>query len=357
MRTIAFPSWVTAGNIAQNAAFICGQWQEWREKWGQEWREKQWEKPSQNPLQNLDLPAKLGPDIQRKPEIGLCFFEHAACTAYTNEDLPQQLASLPASWHVHLPLDLPFYTSAGLAQAQQSFDICNELMQKVEFLGVKRAVLHPVSPPVLNPVLGRQAGFKAKTGAPLTPHLAPASSINPGSELLLGEDDLASASLFKFINLWENSGRKRKDLLLENQPGDDLFKFFNLAKISGCGVCLDLAHLYMKPKAYALSSSANLLTSAELSVEPKADQILSSHELDLLTLHCPQMVQMVHINAPGQNQSGHASLASLLPEVHKQYQSIISALPKNSTLMLELFKWQQVEESIPFLLEYLSCCD
>ena len=345
MRSIAFPSWVAAGGIAQNAAFICAKWQE------------------------LNLGGKFGAGVRNKPEIGLCFFEHLACTAYTSEDLPQHLASLPASWHVHLPLDLPFYLNSGLPQARLSFDICKGLMEKVEFLEVKKAVLHP----------------------PTT-----------------------ASDLFAFIDLWELSGRRRADLLLENQPGDDLVYIFNLAKLGGCGLCLDLAHLYMRPQLNTTLLTArpnfNLPTGSVISggvscggglfagpvvgwaadSPPRLPGSFSGHmsghmfghmfghssvslftngaaclkqtnnknfapTSNELTPEFLQKVQMAHINALGKKQNGHASLNFLSKQEHGQYEKIILGLPKNSTLMLELFKWEQIEESIPLLAEFLGC--
>ena len=369
MRSIAFPSWVTAGDIAHNASFICNKWQE------------------------LELAGKFGPGVQSNPEIGLCFFEHLACTAYTGEDLPQHLAHLPASWHVHLPLDLPLYSSGGLAQAQLSFDICNELMQKVEFLGVKQAVLHPVLAPAFYPVSA--PAFYPGLAPASYPVLAPASyPVFPsgqneglGASLapkfckpLQSEACLNSLNMLKFIDLWEDSGRKRADLLLENRPGDDLTQLFKLAQVSGCGLCLDLAHLYMPAQngQYAATTGRPLYAHASDLAPTSAPFFASGHNSPFnvgaspaFSLHSPpsklcaqkqellnpdflQMLQMVHLNAAGKKQSGHASLACLLPEAQGEYQKIISLLPQNSTLMLELFKWQQIEESIPFLASYLS---
>ena len=83
--------------------------------------------------------------ILEKPEIGLCFFEAAACLDYGPEDLPLKLVDLPCSWHVHLPLDLPFCMkpAPGPALVRESFSICRRLMQKCEFLNIRCAVLHP----------------------------------------------------------------------------------------------------------------------------------------------------------------------------------------------------------------------
>lgn len=333
MRKIAFPSWVVAGSIVENATFICAQWQK------------------------LDLPALLGPGVQTKPEIGLCFFEHLACTAYTNEDLPQQLASLPASWHVHLPLDLPFYVDNSLAQAQLSFDICQELMQKVDYLGVQKAVLHPALPRALpsTSLLESLPNLGVKLGSVSTSGLI----FGMGPEFYKPQQAEAyfdSSSLLKFIDLWENSGRNRADLLLENQPGDDLFQLFKLAELAGCGLCLDLAHLYMACPKKNLPPTVCLAKNLPCSQNRQSigGSKIFAWEAGLLNPDFLQKVQMVHINALGQNQSGHASLASLLPEVHEQYQKIISLFPQNSTLMLELFKWQKIEESLPFLKNYLS---
>ncbi|MBQ4132698.1 MAG: hypothetical protein IJD04_03060, partial [Desulfovibrionaceae bacterium] len=65
---LAFPSWVRAGNIADNAVYICAQWAALRDA-----------APSFYEL---------------RPEIGLCFFESVPCLDYGCNDLPLRLSGL-----------------------------------------------------------------------------------------------------------------------------------------------------------------------------------------------------------------------------------------------------------------------
>lgn len=76
------------------------------------------------------------------PEIAVLFFETEACLAYTDEDLPAHLADLPCSWHVHMPLDLPW--QAGFEAAWQKID---GLLDKIALVSPKAYVLHPPDAP------------------------------------------------------------------------------------------------------------------------------------------------------------------------------------------------------------------
>jgi hypothetical protein len=85
------------------------------------------------------------------PEIAVLFFETEACLAYTDEDLPARLADLPCSWHVHMPLDLPW--RAGFETAWQKID---GLLDKIAPVSPKAYVLHPPdAPDALLPLAAR----------------------------------------------------------------------------------------------------------------------------------------------------------------------------------------------------------
>ncbi|MDO5484253.1 MAG: hypothetical protein Q4F27_05035, partial [Desulfovibrionaceae bacterium] len=77
---LAAPSFVLPGTVAENAAFLAG----------------------------------------KVDEVALCLFEAQACLAYTAADMPAALADLPLRWHVHLPVDLPWPTTAGKAEARRA---------------------------------------------------------------------------------------------------------------------------------------------------------------------------------------------------------------------------------------------
>jgi hypothetical protein len=72
------------------------------------------------------------------PEIAVLFFQTEACLAYTDKDLPASLTDLPCSWHVHLPLDLPW--QAGFETTWQKID---GLLDKIAMVSPKAYVLHP----------------------------------------------------------------------------------------------------------------------------------------------------------------------------------------------------------------------
>jgi len=138
-------------------------------------------------------------------EIALAFFETEACLAYTGADLPPELAQLPVSWHVHLPLDLPWddgsecgsecgaeYGVDGVARAVLG------LVQKVAFLAPGAFVLHPPREPQ---ALAALAGLLAA------------------------------------------GGLQPQALLVENIAGRDLARLWPVIEALDLGVCLDLGHM------------------------------------------------------------------------------------------------------------------
>lgn len=95
------------------------------------------------------------------PEIALLFFEADACLAYTDEDLPPELAKIPCTWHVHMPLD--FDWSLGLDAVWQKID---GLLDKAAFLAPRGYVLHPpTEPDMLLPLAAR---LRSKGVSPAT---------------------------------------------------------------------------------------------------------------------------------------------------------------------------------------------
>lgn len=288
--TLAFPSWVTPGRIAENAAFL------------------------QQKCSELPWPPKL----HKKIEIGLCFFEAAACLAYTKADLPPSLSLLPISWHVHLPIDLPFYAQGAASEdVRQSLDICLELMRKTAFLKTKKAVLHP------------------------------ACGLNKPEENLTAY----------FIELWVKAGHKASDLLLENQPAQNLSHLQILAASSGCGLCLDLAHLCMDSEEQL---SHGPCQQKEQNKDAHQKTNCAQALQDLIPPGYLEQVQMLHLNAMQrpdnvkQRQSGHAALTALSNPLQQSYAKLLQSLPAACVLMLELFNWQKIEQSFPLLAEWLA---
>ncbi|MGE4551688.1 MAG: cobamide remodeling phosphodiesterase CbiR [Desulfovibrionaceae bacterium] len=126
-------------------------------------------------------------------EVELLFFETRACLAYTEADLPADLARLGLSFHVHLPADLDW--SRGAAGPAE---VIAALAAKAAHLAPRAYVLHPPPDPAL---LG-----------PLARALA-AAGLAPG------------------------------DLLLENVRGHDLTAAWPDLVRHGLSACLDLGHL------------------------------------------------------------------------------------------------------------------
>lgn len=155
---LAAPSFVLPGTVAENARFLAG----------------------------------------RVEEGALCCFETAASLAYTEADLPQDLAELPLGWHVHLPLDLPWAQGGGAAAGAAL-----AVFGRVAYLAPHLAVLHPPT------------------------DMAP---------------DAARTALAAFARRWRAGGGP--PLLIENIRGCQLTEL-GLAFLEGegLGVCLDVGHL------------------------------------------------------------------------------------------------------------------
>ncbi len=134
--------------------------------------------------------AFLAPDYD---EIALAFFETEACLAYTGKELPPGLAQLPVSWHMHLPLDLPW--EAG---ARRVAEVVLALRRRAEHLAPGAFVLHPPQEP---------------------------------------------GQLAELARLLETGGLPPQSLLVENIQGRDLALHWPVIRDRGLGVCLDLGHM------------------------------------------------------------------------------------------------------------------
>lgn len=130
-------------------------------------------------------------------EVALCFFESQPCLAYGVEDLPMELKDLPLSWHVHLPVDLPWEAGGRAAAA-----VAVALLGKVAYVSPWAAVLHP-------------------------PHGAPGGQ---RPEVLLRD----------FATLWkEHCGLP---VLLENIDTSSLVDLTEVIEQADYGICLDVGH-------------------------------------------------------------------------------------------------------------------
>jgi hypothetical protein len=171
---IAAPSRVLPGTVAENARFLNG----------------------------------------RVDEIALCFFECRACLAYTEADMPPELAELPFSWHIHLPCDLPWPARPDQGgAASETAERALAVFAGAAFLAPRCAVLHP---PQGTPAFKRRL-------------------------------------LRDFERVW----RERSDvpLLLENLSHCDIVELGDgFLQDHGFGLCLDVGHLLGYGQKRLLSS-------------------------------------------------------------------------------------------------------
>lgn len=141
-------------------------------------------------------PARVGENCRLLKglvdEVAVTLFQAGPCLEYSELDLPPDLPGLGLSYHVHLPLDLPW--SQG---AEPVFELVRALLEKSFFLDPHAYVLHP----------------------PHDPHL-----------------------LDHFLRLWSGENEPQK-LLLENIQGNDLLHQWSIIEKWDCGICLDIGHL------------------------------------------------------------------------------------------------------------------
>jgi hypothetical protein len=142
-------------------------------------------------------PATVGENCRRLQhlvhEVSVVLFDTRHSLEYTEEDLPPDLASLPLTYHVHLPLDLPWTE------------------------GTKA-------------VLGAVRGLRRKV-APLEPRC------------FVLHPPRSRTAFLDFVRAWRDSGLQDRDLVLENIAGNDLRDLWPDILQTRCRVCLDLGHI------------------------------------------------------------------------------------------------------------------
>ncbi|MGM0539862.1 MAG: cobamide remodeling phosphodiesterase CbiR [Thermodesulfobacteriota bacterium] len=126
-------------------------------------------------------------------EAALVFFQTQGCLDYDQVDLPAWMANLDLSYHLHLPLDLP-WEQGGEAAA----DVAASLAQKIAFCRPKSFVLHPPQ---------------------------------------------AAETFLRFHHRWCSLGLSSRSLLLENVEDNDLISLMPAVQETACGICLDYGHL------------------------------------------------------------------------------------------------------------------
>jgi hypothetical protein len=165
------------------------------------------------------------------------------------------------------------------------------LMAKTAFLGAERAVLHP-----------------------------PAACLGEIRCLRL---------LDAFLRVWSGNGRDARHLFLENTRENDLASLVPHFRRLGVRVCLDFGHMLAYNQAETLLGA-------------------------LPEFPAPAMV---HWSAPeGPGGSGHGSLALLGPAEIRLAGRLLGLLPpcaEDTVMVLELFAWEAVEESLPLLASWI----
>jgi len=234
----------------------------------------------------------------RVDEVGLLFMESQSCLAYEVEDLPPWLSDLPLRYHVHLPQDLPMHEPARAAA------ICHALLQKVAHLAGN----------------GRKGTSKKSAG--ITAVLHPPCH-DPA------ERTKASRLLENFLHHFSRLGQRPECLLVENIAGNDLLHLQGLLRETSMGVCMDLGHALAYGQ-YALLQSSFFL----------------------------EATGMLHLSAPGKGEAAgvHLPLAALDAEGHEAAARLCASVSPHAIIMLELFSWQQIKDSFPFLHSWLRDC-
>ena len=248
---LAAPSWVVPGTVWENCLFLEG----------------------------------------KVDEVAILMLEAEASLAYGRQDLPPDLADLALSFHVHLPADLPWHDGGKAAS------ICLALMDKVDFLGAREAVLHP-------PGCGRTGGGAAELAA-------------------------CKTALDAFARKWMKAGRALGDILLENTGGNDLSSLADLFTGDGFGLCPDLGHIL----AYGQQSFSAMLDGLPEEARPR----------------------MLHCSAPGTGlpggapKSAHCPLDTLDAAGRAAGEALCSRLAPGGIIVAECFNWTFIARSLPVI--------
>jgi sugar phosphate isomerase/epimerase len=222
-------------------------------------------------------------------EVGLTLFESAACLNYTDKDIPRELAGLNLGFHVHLPLDYDW--TAG---AEEVFSLTTRLLQKVQFLGPDKFVLHP-------PINEKALDIFAS----------------------LWTNGVGSGRNGEIIASEHSGALKGQDLLVENIDENDLTGCWDVVCAKNLGVCLDLGHIL----AYNQWSL-----------------------LDLPTLW--ERVRLLHVYGLEKDKK-HYGLEELNEEGKELLRCILDRVRGGTTLVLEVFSLAEFVSSKRMLVDWL----
>jgi hypothetical protein len=226
----------------------------------------------------------------RVDSVGLCLFESAPCLAYTDADLPLELASLPGRdgqpmrYHAHLPLDLPWHQGPEAVAR-----VCIALATGLAHLRPEAFVLHP-----------------------------PADV----------------DALERFLAIWQAGGQDPSLLCLENIADNDLAQTLPLTYAYNCGFCMDFGHALAYGQQWLLEHGDFLARTRMLHVyAPGARGAVPGHRH--LPLPCLEPLDLVilerFLDAVSQARGTEAGL-----------------------LVLELFSWSGIEESLDLVAPWLQ---
>ncbi|MDR2162109.1 MAG: hypothetical protein LBO77_08250 [Desulfovibrio sp.] len=132
-------------------------------------------------------------------------------------------------------------------------------------------------------------------------------------------------SLASFLDGLAAGGEDPRLLLLENTPDNDLGSLVALVREYGLRVCMDMGHI--------------LAWGQEDLV--RRDDLLERTDL-------------LHLSAPGAAGDGHLPLTALDARGVALARRLLRAAPREAVIMLELFQWSGVEESLPLLRQWLE---
>ncbi len=365
---LALPSWVLPGTIEENCAFINKNFY------------------STVKANGLEERFFLKKTVAKTTflEIGLLFFSISDALSNNGNGLVPILADMPFTFHAHLPTDLPWNRPEDAA-ARQSAEVCLALMDAAQYLGTRRAVLHP----------------PAWLAEGLTPGAAPGRpaedfAARSGRE---GRARQAGRQLEIFVARWEKAGRDPADILLENIPKAPLWPLREYIERLGCGLCLDLGHalqslgiggdapgqasaggpgpaitgelaacvprhffdagqLASRPEGNAPGSQACLGSPTCLGSQASAasPEHAASPEYPGLAEYAEWAFKrcgMLHACAVDKD-GRHQSLAVLQGDALRFARAFCRRVPPNATLMLELFNWAEIVESLPLLAEWVA---
>lgn len=257
-RRIAAPSWVIPASLKDNCHFLCG----------------------------------------KVAEAGLLFFDASASLAYGDADIPESLASLHLSYHVHLPQDLPW------KKPEEAASVCMQLLTKTAYLADKPAQL---------------AGT---AGQIMPPHCR--AVLHPPAHVA-DKPLLAARKLDAFAGALMRLGGDPALFFLENTRENDLSHLAGAALSAGFGFCPDVGHMLAFSQEHLLRNEGLL-----------------------------ERAGILHLHAPGPGGTdAHRPLTELLPAQAELCAEFTRRVPSTCMLMLEHFRWEHVARSLPVLQSWL----